>query len=142
MTKVKAGDTVRMHYTGSLQDGTTFDSSEGRDPMEFTVGEGQIIPGLENAVAGMEPGEAKKVTVPSTDAYGDRDPARVQTVARDQIPDNVPTDPGTQLEVQTQTGQRVPVMVTERNDSEVTLDANHPLAGQDLTFDVELVEIV
>ena len=142
MTKVKTGDTVRMHYTGTLQDGTTFDTSRERDPLQFTVGGGEIIPGLDAAVEGMEPGETKTVKVPATDAYGAHDPSRVQTVAREQIPENIPTDPGTQLEVQTQTGQRVPVMVTQATDGEVTLDANHPLAGRDLTFDVELVEIV
>ncbi len=90
----------------------------------------------------MEPGESKQVTIASDEAYGAHDPARVQTVPRDQIPADVPTDPGTQLEVQTPQGQRVPVMVTERSEAEVTLDANHPLAGKELTFDVELVEIV
>ena len=142
MTQVKTGDTVRMHYTGTLGDGTTFDSSSGREPLEFTVGEGQIIPGLERAVAGMEPGETKTVMVAAGEAYGDRDPARMQTVPAEQIPPNVPTEPGTQLEVQTPTGQRMPVVVADRNEKEVTLDANHPLAGQDLTFEVELVEIV
>ena len=142
MTKVKAGDTVRMHYTGSLEDGTQFDSSEGRDPLEFTVGNGQIIPGLDKAVAGMETGEEKTVTVPSSEAYGERNPAGMQTVPREQFPDDIPTEPGTQLEVQTPTGQRVPVTIAECSDSEVTLDANHPLAGQDLTFDVKIVDIV
>ena len=141
MTKVQTGDTVRMHYTGTLKDGTTFDSSEGRDPLQFTVGGGEIIPGLDSAVAGMEPGESKEVVVPAAEAYGDRDDARLQTVARDQIPEDIPTEPGTQLEVQTQTGQRVPVVVADRTDTEVTLDANHPLAGQELTFNVEVVEI-
>lgn len=142
MTKVTAGNTVRMHYTGSLSDGTTFDSSEGREPLELKIGEGQIIPGLENALEGMEPGEEKRVTVPSTEAYGERDPARVQTIARAQIPGDIPTDPGTRLEMQTSAGQRVPVLVTDRTETEVTLDANHPLAGEDLTFNVKLVEIV
>ncbi len=141
MTKAKTGDTVRMHYTGTLDDGTTFDSSKGRDPLQFTVGSGEIIPGLETAIEGMEPGDNKTVTVPAEEAYGAHDPARVQTVPRAQIPEDIPTEPGTQLEVQTQTGQRVPVMVTESNEQEVTLDANHPLAGKSLTFDVELVEI-
>lgn len=142
MTKVKTGDTVRLHYTGTLSDGTQFDSSLDREPVQFTVGGGEIIPGLDQAVTGMEPGEAKTVTVSPEQAYGDRDPGRVQTVDRGQIPSDIPTDPGTQLEVQTQAGQRMPVTVTQSSESEVTLDANHPLAGQDLTFDVELVEIV
>lgn len=142
MTKVQTGDTIRIHYTGTLPDGTQFDSSVDREPIQFTVGGGEIIPGLDKAVVGMEPGESKTVTVPSGDAYGERDPARSQTVERAQIPDDIPTEPGTRLEVQTQTGQRMPVTVTQSTDTEVTLDANHPLAGQDLTFDVEVVEIV
>lgn len=141
MAQAKSGDTVLMHYSGTLADGSTFDSSQGRDPLEFTLGTGQIIPGLDKAVTGMETGETKTVTVAPEEAYGDRDPARVQTVARSQIPDHIPTDPGTQLQVQTPEGQTVPVIVAEASEEEVTLDANHPLAGQALTFEVELVEI-
>ncbi len=142
MSQAKEGDTVRMHYSGSLPDGTKFDSSEGRDPLEFTLGSGQIIPGLDSAVTGMEVGESKQVTVGPAEGYGDRDPSRIQAVPRDQIPEHIPTDPGTQLQMQTPEGQTLPVVIAEANDSEVTLDANHPLAGQKLTFDVELVEIV
>lgn len=142
MSQAKPGDTVRMHYSGSLADGTQFDSSEGRDPLEFTLGSGQIIPGLDRAMTGMEVGETKQVVVEPGDAYGDRDPSRIQAVPRDQIPDHIPTEPGTQLQMQTPEGQTLPVMVAEASESEVTLDANHPLAGQKLTFDVELVEIV
>lgn len=142
MSQAKEGDTVRMHYSGSLPDGTKFDSSEGRDPLEFTLGSGQIIPGLDSAVTGMEVGESKQVTVEPAEGYGDRDPSRIQAVPRDQIPEHIPTDPGTQLQMQTPEGQTLPVVIAEANDSEVTLDANHPLAGQKLTFDVELVEIV
>ena len=91
MSQVKPGDTVRLHYTGKLDDGTEFDSSAGRDPLEFTVGSGQIIPGLDQAVSGMEVGESKTVTVPPEQAYGDHDPARQQSVPRDQIPDHIPT---------------------------------------------------
>ncbi len=141
MTQAKAGDTVRMHYTGTLDDGTQFDSSSGRDPLEFTLGSGQIIPGLDREVAGMEVGDTKTVTIPPEEAYGDRDPGRVQTVPRDKIPEDIPTDPGTQLQMQTPQGQAIPVVVTEATESEITLDANHPLAGKALTFDVELVEI-
>ncbi|SFO87687.1 FKBP-type peptidyl-prolyl cis-trans isomerase [Tranquillimonas alkanivorans] len=141
MSQAKPGDTVRMHYTGTLADGSTFDSSQGREPLEFTVGSGQIIPGLDSAVSGMEVGESKTVTVAPEQAYGDRDPARTQSVPREQIPEHIPTEPGTQLQVQTPEGQTIPVVVADVNDSEVTLDANHPLAGQELTFQVELVEI-
>jgi peptidylprolyl isomerase len=142
MTQAKAGDTVRVHYTGTLTDGTQFDSSSGRDPLEFTVGSGQIIPGLDKEIPGMEPGEKKQVKIAPEEAYGERDPSRVQTIPRDKIPENIPTDPGTQLQMQTPQGQAIPVTVMEATDSEVTLDANHPLAGKELTFDVELVEIV
>ncbi len=142
MTEAKAGDTVRVHYTGTLDDGTTFDSSAGRDPLEFTVGSGQIIPGLDREISGMEPGEQKQVKIAPEHAYGDHDPSRVQTVPRDKIPADIPTDPGTQLQMQTPEGQAIPVVVTGATDTEITLDANHPLAGRDLTFDVELVEIV
>ncbi|RVV97289.1 peptidylprolyl isomerase [Mesobaculum littorinae] len=141
MSQAKPGDTVLMHYTGTLADGSTFDSSQGRDPLEFTVGSGQIIPGLDKAISGMSVGETKTVTVAPDEAYGDRDPARQQAVPRDQIPDHIPTDPGTQLQVQTPEGQTMPVTVASSTDEEVMLDANHPLAGQDLTFNVELVEI-
>jgi FKBP-type peptidyl-prolyl cis-trans isomerase 2 len=141
MSQAKPGDTVRMHYSGSLADGTEFDSSKGRDPLEFTLGTGQIIPGLDEAMTGMEVGETKQVVVEPGDAYGDRDPARVQAVPREQIPDHVPTDPGTQLQMQTPDGQTLPVTIAHATETEVMLDANHPLAGQQLTFNVELVEI-
>ena len=142
MSQAKPGDTVRMHYTGSLADGTEFDSSAGRDPLEFELGSGQIIPGIDAGVTGMEVGDTKTVVIEPSDAYGDRDPARVQAVPREQIPDHIPVEPGTQLQMQTPDGQTMPVMVAEADQSQVTLDANHPLAGQQLTFDVELVEIV
>ncbi|MDF0598078.1 FKBP-type peptidyl-prolyl cis-trans isomerase [Psychromarinibacter halotolerans] len=141
MTQVKTGDTVRLHYTGTLDDGTQFDSSAGRDPLEFTVGSGQIIPGLDREMTGMEVGEKKTVKIAPEDAYGSHDPGRVQAVPRDQIPDHIPTEPGTQLQMQTPQGQAIPVTVTDVNDSEITLDANHPLAGKTLTFDVELVSV-
>lgn len=141
MSEAKSGDTVRIHYTGTLADGTTFDSSEGRDPLEFTVGSGQIIPGLEKAIPGMAVGEKKTVDVPCAEAYGERESAAMQTVPREQIPEEIEVKPGLQLQVQTPQGQVMPVTVAEVNDSEVTLDANHPLAGRDLTFNIELVEI-
>ena len=142
MTAAKAGDTVRIHYTGTLSDGTTFDSSEGRDPLEFTVGSGQIIPGLDKAMPGMEVGEKKTVTIPCDEAYGPVNPEARQTIDRAQVPDHIPLDPGTALQVQDQSGRAMAVTVAEVTDTTVVLDANHPLAGKDLTFDVELVEIV
>ncbi|MFO7771047.1 peptidylprolyl isomerase [Roseovarius gahaiensis] len=141
MTQVKEGDTVRIHYTGTLADGDTFDSSEGRDPLEFTVGSGQIIPGLDKAMAGMAVGEKKTVAIPADEAYGQPDPNAQQAVPRAEIPADIPLDLGTQLQVQTPQGQVMPVTVVEVTEEQVTLDANHPLAGKDLTFAIELVEI-
>lgn len=142
MTAVKAGDTVRIHYTGTLQDGTTFDSSQGRDPLEFTVGSGQIIPGLDKALPGMAVGDTKSVEVPCDEAYGPVQPEARQEMPRAQIPADIPLDPGTQLQMRSPAGQTIPVVVAEVTDETVTLDANHPLAGKDLTFDIELVELV
>ena len=141
MTQVKPGDTVRIHYKGTLSDGATFDSSEGRDPLEFVVGSGQIIPGLDTALPGMSVGDKKVVEVPADQAYGQPDPNARQAVPRAEIPDDIPLDLGTQLQVQTPQGQVMPVTVVEVTETEVTLDANHPLAGRDLTFDIELVAI-
>ena len=141
MTQVKSGDTVRIHYTGTLSDGSTFDSSEGRDPLEFTVGSGQIIPGLDSALPGMIEGDKKVVQVPSEEAYGPVNPEMRQAVPREGIPADIPLDPGTQLQMQTPEGQALPVTVVEVDETTVTLDANHPLAGKDLQFDIELVKI-
>lgn len=141
MTQVKSGDTVRIHYTGTLSDGSTFDSSQGRDPLEFTVGSGQIIPGLESAVPGMEVGDKKKVEVAADEAYAQPNPQAMQAVPRGDIPTDIPIAIGTQLQGQTPSGRVMPVTVTKVTDDEVTLDANRPLAGKDLTFDIELVGI-
>jgi FKBP-type peptidyl-prolyl cis-trans isomerase 2 len=141
MTQATPGTTVSIHYTGTLSDGTTFDSSEGRDPLTFQMGEGQIIPGLEAALSGMSAGEAKTVTIPAAQAYGDHNPQAIQQVPREAVPDHIPLDPGTQLQVQTQDGRALPVVVTEVTEEQVTLDANHPLAGKDLTFAVEVVSV-
>lgn len=141
MTQAKAGDTVAIHYTGTLADGSQFDSSEGRDPLRFTLGSGQIIAGLDAAITGMSQGEKKSVTIAAAEAYGDHRPEAVQAVPRAQIPAEIPLEVGGGLQVQTPDGQTIPVKVTSVTDEEVTLDANHPLAGKDLTFAVELVEI-
>ncbi|MDF3383467.1 MULTISPECIES: peptidylprolyl isomerase [Sulfitobacter] len=141
MAEVKSGDTVQIHYTGTLKDGTTFDSSEGRDPLEFVVGSGQIIPGLDSALPGMTEGDKKVVQVPSDEAYGPVNPEMRQAVPREGIPADIPLDPGTQLQMQTPEGQALPVTVVEVDETTVTLDANHPLAGKDLRFDIELVKI-
>ncbi|MFG6499486.1 peptidylprolyl isomerase [Sulfitobacter sp. 1A13191] len=141
MAEVKSGDTVQIHYTGTLKDGTTFDSSQGRDPLEFVVGSGQIIPGLDSALPGMTEGDKKVVQVPSDEAYGPVNPEMRQAVPREGIPADIPLDPGTQLQMQTPEGQALPVTVVEVDETTVTLDANHPLAGKDLQFDIELVKI-
>lgn len=141
MTQVKTGDTVHIHYTGTLSDGTTFDSSAGRDPLAFQVGAGQIIPGLDSAIPGMAVGDKKTVNVPCDQAYGPVNPAMRQDIPRADIPAHIPVDVGTRLEMQTQSGQPVPVTVVASDENVVTLDANHPLAGKDLTFEIELVAI-
>ncbi len=141
MTQVKNGDTVRIHYTGTLNDGTPFDSSEGRDPLAFQVGSGQIIPGLDAAIPGMAVGEKKTVNVPCDQAYGPVNPGMRQDVPRSNIPDNIPVEVGSRLQMQAQDGQVIPVTVVAADETAITLDANHPLAGQDLTFAIELVAI-
>ena len=137
----KSGDTLRIHYTGRLEDGTVFDSSEGREPLEFTSGSGKTIPGLDQGVIGMAEGETRELTIAPEEAYGMRDEARVQTVPLEAVPEHIPTEPGTQLQIQTQDGGTVPVVVSDKTDSDLELDANHPLAGKTLIFDVKLVEI-
>ncbi|MVA97062.1 peptidylprolyl isomerase [Nitratireductor sp. CAU 1489] len=142
MAEVKSGDVVRIHYTGKLTDGTEFDSSDGREPLEFEVGSGQIIPGLDNHVTGMSVGDKSTVTIPAEEAYGPRDQNQVQALPRTQIPDTIELSVGTRLQASTPDGQPVGLTVVELTDDTVTVDANHPLAGQDLVFDVEVVEIV
>lgn len=141
MTQVKTGDTVSIHYTGTLADGSVFDSSQGRDPLEFAVGSGQIIPGLDQAIPGMSLGEKKVVEVPAEQAYGPVNDLARQTIPRADIPADIPLEQGLQLQMQTPDGQVLPVTVAELTDESVTLDANHPLAGKDLTFAIELVAI-
>ncbi|MGJ8621375.1 MAG: FKBP-type peptidyl-prolyl cis-trans isomerase [Yoonia sp.] len=141
MTAAKSGDTVRINYTGTLNDGQQFDSSEGREPLEFVVGSGQIIKGLDAAIPGMAVGDTKDVNVPCAEAYGEHNPEAKQAVPREQIPAEIPLEVGTQLQMQTPQGQVVPVTVAEVTEAEVTLDANHPLAGQDLNFAIEVVGI-
>ncbi len=141
MTQVKTGDTVRIHYTGTLADGSQFDSSAGRDPLEFQVGSGQIIPGLDKALPGMEVGEKKSVEVPAEEAYGEANPAARQSVPRAGIPAEIPLEVGLQLQVQAPDGQVIPAVVADMDEESVALDMNHPLAGKDLTFAIEIVSI-
>lgn len=142
MMQAKAGDTVKIHYTGKLDDGTVFDSSVNREPLEFTIAQGQVIPGFEEAVLGMAPGESKTQTIPMDQAYGPYREEMVIQVNREQLPPDLDPEIGLQLQVQQPNGQAMPVFITEVTDAKVTLDANHPLAGEDLTFDIQLVEIV
>lgn len=141
MAQAKHGDTVTVHYTGKLEDGTVFDSSVGQDPLQFSIGDGNLIPGFEQAVVGMSPGDSKTKTIPADEAYGAHYPEMVVVVERQQIPSDLPVDIGQQLQIQQPTGQVIPVVITDVSDSDVTLDANHPLAGEDLTFEIELVAI-
>ncbi|MGD8747824.1 MAG: peptidylprolyl isomerase [Balneolaceae bacterium] len=142
MSKVKDGDTVKVHYTGKLTDeGTVFDSSREREPLEFTLGQGQLIPGFEKAVIGMEVGDNTTVEIASKDAYGARREDLELEVSKSDLPDNIEPKAGMQLQMQQKNGQAIPVQITAVKDDYVKLDANHPLAGKDLTFDIELVEI-
>ncbi|MBC7280920.1 peptidylprolyl isomerase [Hoeflea sp.] len=142
MSEAKSGDTVRINYTGKLTDGTRFDSSEGREPLEFQVGAGQIISGLDREVEGMKVGDKQTVTVPAEEAYGAHDSAKVQKVPRNALPPEIEPQQGMQLQARTPDGGQVPLVVTAVEAEEITVDANHPLAGQDLVFDIEVVEIV
>jgi len=137
----QSGDTVKVHYTGRLEDGQVFDTSKKREPLELTVGQQQVIPGFERAVMQMEPGEAKTVKVPADEAYGPRRPELVVAVDRGEIPEHIQPTVGQKLQIQRQDGAVTVVSVADVSDEKVTLDANHPLAGEDLTFELELVEV-
>jgi peptidylprolyl isomerase len=140
MAAAAPGDTVHIHYTGRLEDGTVFDSSEGRDPLEFVVGSGQVIRGFDEAVTGMSVGEEKTVTIAAPDAYGDHREDLLIPVGRSDLPEGLEPEVGQHLQMSTPDGQTFQVSVVEANDAKVVLDANHPLAGKDLTFDIQLVQ--
>jgi len=142
MTQAKSGDTVRIHYRGTLDDGTQFDSSAGRDPLEFALGGGQVIPGFDSAVDGMSVGDSKTVTIAPDEAYGQRHEQLVQQVPRSALPEDIEPAVGMQLQSQSPDGQVMNLVVVQVEDESITLDANHPLSGQALTFAIELVEIV
>jgi peptidylprolyl isomerase len=142
MSQAKQGDTVRVHYTGKLDNGVVFDSSAECEPLEFTIGARQVIPGFEEAIVGMNTGESKTTRIPSDQAYGEHDPDRVLFVDQAQVPDNLRPEVGQQLQVQADNGQPFTVTVAEISDAGILLDANHPLAGEDLTFELELLEIL
>lgn len=141
MAQAQHGDTVKIHYTGTLEDGTVFDSSEGHEPLEFTLGSGQVIVGFEEAVTGMEAGEKKQVNIPVDKAYGQRNEEMVLQAPRDQVPPDINPEVGQQLQMGGPGGETVIVRVVEVTEEYITLDANPPLAGKDLTFDIELVTI-
>lgn len=141
MSIAKDGDTVKVHYTGTLESGEVFDTSQEREPLEFTLGQGQLIPGFEKAVIGLNVGDSTKVDIPSGEAYGELREDLVLNVPKDQLPADVEPQVGMQLQVNQPNGQPVPVRITNITDEELTLDANHPLAGKDLSFEIELVEV-
>lgn len=141
MAQAKYGDTVKVHYTGKLDDGTVFDTSANRDPLQFTIGDGHIIPGFEHAVVGISPGESRTTKIPADEAYGPYHEEMVMVIDRNQLPADLKPTVGVRLQMSRENGQRAIVTVTDVSESTVTLDANHPLAGEDLTFDIQLVEI-
>ena len=141
MSQAKTGDTVKIHYTGTLEDGTEFDSSSGRDPIEFQLGSGQVITGFDKAVEGMEVGEKKTVNIPPEDAYGEPNDEMVMDVPRSALPEDLEPKEGMGLQARQQDGQVVNFTITAVADDKITVDGNHPLAGKPLSFDIELVSI-
>ena len=141
MSVAKKGDKVKVHYTGKLTDGTVFDSSREREPLEFELGGGQMIAGFDKAVDGMEVGESKTAKFSSQDGYGEKNDEMVFTVPKDQLPPEIKPEEGQQLSMQHPSGQQIPVVVTKVEEEEIQIDANHPLAGKELEFDIELMEI-
>ena len=141
MQQVKNGDKVKVHYHGKLTDGTTFDSSEGLEPLEFQVGKGDVIPGFDEGVTGMAVGDKKTVTIPAQEAYGPVQEEMIMEFPIDRFPPEMKPEVGMQLNLSDQNGEQFPVIVADVKEEVVILDANHPLAGKDLVFDLELVEI-
>lgn len=142
MEQAKAGDVVRVHYTGKLTNGDQFDSSNGREPLEFTVGAGQMIKGFDAAMPGMQVGEKKTINIAADDAYGQKDEQAIIEFPKENIPPDMKLEVGMQLQLTNENGQPFPVTVSEIKDDVVVLDANHHLAGKELVFDIELMEIV
>ncbi|MBW0161695.1 MAG: peptidylprolyl isomerase [Sediminibacterium sp. Gen4] len=141
MQQVKKGDTVKVHYHGKLTNGTTFDSSAGREPLEFEVGSGMVIPGFDDGVTGMVIGDKKTIHIPADQAYGQKEEHMIMEFPRDRFPADMVPEVGMQLNMSNGSGQNFPVVITEVREAVVVLDANHPLAGEDLIFDLELVSI-
>lgn len=141
MSKVKEKDNISVHYTGTLSNGEVFDSSVNREPLAFTVGAGQMIAGFDSAVVGMELNEKKSVTIPANEAYGEVKPEMIQKITKDQLPPDLQPQVGQQLASQLPSGQQIVVTVSEVTEEGITIDANHPLAGKDLTFEIEIITI-
>jgi peptidylprolyl isomerase len=141
MAQAKHGDTVRVEYRGELQDGSVFDASD-REPLQFTIGVGQVIPGFEEAVVGMNPGDSKTTELPAEKAFGPYQEDMVAVLDKSQFAGHVEPTVGQRLQIPQPDGPPIDVTVTEVTESEVTVDANHPLAGEDLTFDIELIDII
>ena len=138
---IENGKKVKVHYTGTLTDGTVFDSSEGRDPLEFTIGEGKVIKGFDTAVKEMSVGEEKEINIPSAEAYGEEKPEYFKKVPKDQLPKDQEPKVGMMLGIGMPNGKQIPAKISEVTDTEVTLNLNHPLAGKDLKFKLKLVEV-
>ena len=142
MQQAKSGDKVKVHYHGKLKSGETFDSSEGRQPLEFEVGSGMVTKGFDDGVTGMKVGDKKTINIPAESAYGEKNPDMLIEYPRSQFPENIELEVGTDLMMSSASGQQFQVKIAEIKDDVVILDANHPLAGEELIFDIELVEIV
>ena len=142
MAQAKHGDTVKVHYSGKLNDGSVFDTSHNREPLQFTIGEGQLIPGFEKTVVGMNMGESRTINIQAENAYGLHHKEMVGVVGRNQFPPDLEVKAGQQFETHNEDGRTIIVTVADVSESDVTLDANHPLAGKDLTFDIQLVAVV
>ncbi len=140
-TVIKKGDRIKVQYTGTLQDGTIFDKSKEEEPLEFTVGSGQIIPGFDKAVEGMKLNEEKKITLKTENAYGKRDETAIRELPKNSLPENFKPEKGMMLRLQDQTGRAIPGTVTDITENNITVDLNHPLSGKDLTFNIKVVGI-
>ncbi|MBL7473528.1 FKBP-type peptidyl-prolyl cis-trans isomerase [Robertkochia sediminum] len=142
MSQVKANDTVKVHYTGKLTNGQVFDSSLEREPLEFTLGKGMLIPGFENGILDMKVNEKKTIEIPAEQAYGDTREELIQEVPMSELPEEIKPEVGMQLISKAPDGREIPLMVSEVKEESIMVDANHPLAGKDLIFDVEVIEIL
>lgn len=138
---IKKGDKVKIEYTGTFDDGQVFDTSEGKQPLEFEVGSGQIIKGIDEGIVGMEKGEEKEIKVQPKDAYGEHTPDMIRKVPRDKLPADQEPKPGMMLALTTPNGQQIPAKITDVSDKEITIDLNHPLAGKSLNFKIKVVDI-